>query len=102
MNVFPWRLTCSICGGSGVGTTRTMTAEWYGDGITHADPAVCLAVIAERQRRWTREHRFRVYCEGREFGKDYTRTEARAAAERYAASFPVFRYTVRDERGRFA
>lgn len=39
---------------------------------------------------------YRVYCDGREFGRDYrTLEDARAARAAYASHFPSHRYYIR-------
>ena len=37
--VFP--CTCSICGGDGVGNSKTVAASWYGGNVRHTNPQVC-------------------------------------------------------------
>jgi len=44
--------TCSICGGSGVGTIKTSVAEWDSSQIVaHINPSVCRKVLAQREQK---------------------------------------------------
>ncbi len=44
-------VTCGVCGGEGMGTIRTASAEWTApESVVHSDPAVCRDELA-RQRR---------------------------------------------------
>lgn len=50
MNPYQFECTCSVCGGPGVGTGRTMAAEWTGGVIQHNDPRVCQYYIEKRNK----------------------------------------------------
>lgn len=52
MNLYPFRVTCHICGGEGVGSPKTAAAEWIaGKEIIHIDPRVCRDNLAAQRER---------------------------------------------------
>lgn len=52
MNPYQFKVTCSVCGGQGMGTIGTAAAGWTSAGlITHISPSICRDVIAARERK---------------------------------------------------
>ena len=49
MNVYPYEVTCDICGGLGVASPSTNAASWQKDSIiTHKDPRTCIVILRQK------------------------------------------------------
>lgn len=48
MNPYQFEVTCDVCGEPGMGTHRTMAAEWI-TGVRHSDPGVCASNLTRRK-----------------------------------------------------
>lgn len=51
MNPFQFPVTCTVCGGEGMGTAETAGASWFADTeIHHSDPRVCASNLRKKKR----------------------------------------------------
>lgn len=53
MNPFQFKATCSVCGGPGACTSKTLGAMFYSE-VVHSDPRICSDYLADERDRLAR------------------------------------------------
>ena len=50
MKPYQFKVTCSVCGETGVAVGRTAAGEWIeGSHVMHRDPSICAGVLARKK-----------------------------------------------------
>jgi len=50
MNPYQFEVTCDVCGGEAMATSRGAAASWLeGCSVRHIDPGVCAATLARKK-----------------------------------------------------